>query len=479
VPTRSSGACATTFWIAGTTLIAATGEHQYFPRRLGYRTRSLGLVRRGSVSDVALIIVVLCVSGDPAALWFVGKETTYTVIAAVLGCALLLSRGLGARTVRAFVPTALVFATLSIIHAYAFDFFPVVTVMGFLTRLFIGMAVIMIVCDFVRAYILAMIGLALLSLLFWIPEYIALRFGMHFHDVFRTLASRLGPGPHDRWSLGFQTFLLDPQQIHRNSGIFWEPGAFAGYIIVALLMLAVVRPSLTRNQHRAALCILTVTLISTFSTTGFIAYPIALLLNIDWRGVNREHTSRAALSIFVIVPLIILSSLYAFSEFDFLGVKINKQITAVERHEPAFHINRIGTLEYDWQYVSKRPVTGWGLNNKTRFALAPWTADDGFGNGMSDFIVKFGFIGFGTFLLGVGRGASRISGKSRGYVLGFVTSILIVLQGEPFLSFPFFLGLMFLRHTSFRDQRRKKMRSIGFGSRVPVRCGALLLPTDH
>jgi hypothetical protein len=464
--------------VEATELTAAAGERQCFPRGRVCRPRLVGSGRRGRVSDVTLIVAVLCVSGDPAALWFVGKEMTYVVLAVLLAYALLFSRGLGGRAIRAFLPVGAVFATLSIVHAYAFDFFPMVTVMGFLTRLFIGMAVVIFVSDFVRAYILAMIGLASLSLLFWIPEYIALRVGIRFHDIFRTFASRLGPGPHDRWSLGFHTYLLDPQQMHRNSGIFWEPGVFAGYIIVALLMLAVARPSLTRNQHRAALCILTFTLISTFSTTGFIAYPIALLLNIDWREVNRERPSRAALSIFVIAPLIILSSVYAFNEFDFLGVKINKQITAVQRHEPAFHINRIGTLEYDWQYVSKRPVTGWGLNNKTRFALTPWAADDGFGNGMSDFIVKFGVIGFGTFLLGVGRGASHISGKSRGYVLGFVASILVVLQGEPFLSFPFFLGLMFLGHASVRGQRLQTIRSIGFGPRVPVRCRALLLPTE-
>jgi O-antigen ligase len=353
-----------------------------------------------------------------------------------------------------------------------------VTVMGFLTRLFIGMAVVVIVSDFVRAYVLAMAGLSSLSFLFWIPEYVGLRAGVRFHDFFRTFASKLGAQPGDRWSLGFHTYLLDPQQMHRNSGIFWEPGAFAGYIIVALLMLAVLRTSISRKQHLAALCILTLALISTFSTTGYVAFPIALLLNYDWRGVNRERTASVAFGICILAPLILLSSYYSFSGLDFLGVKIREQITAVERHEPGYHINRIGTLEYDWKYVSRRPFTGWGLHNKTRYALTPWAADYAFGNGMADFIVKFGLIGFGTFLLWIAWGANHISGKSRGYVLGFVASILVLLQGEPFLNFPFFLGLMFMGHASVRGQRLSKLRLIASRSPAPERCRVWLQPTE-
>jgi O-antigen ligase len=462
----------------GSALNAATAERQYLPQDPIYRVRLPTRGRRGRVSDVALIVAVLCVSGDPAVLLPAGKETTYAVLAALLACALLFNRRFGGRAFRAFLPAGALFATLSIFQAYAFDFFPIVTVMGFLTRLFIGMAVVIIVSDFVRAYVLAMVGLASLSFLFWIPEYIGLRAGIRFHDFFRTFASKLGTQPGGHWSLGFHTYLLDPQQMHRNSGIFWEPGAFAGYIIVGLLMLAVLRPSLTRKQHLGALCILTFALLSTFSTTGYVALPVAFLLNFDWKGANRERNTSVALGIFIIAPLIVLSSLYAFSELDILGVKIREQITAVQRHEPGYHINRIGTLVYDWNYVSKRPFTGWGLNNKTRYALTPWAADDAFGNGMADFIVKFGLIGFGIFLLGIARGANHISGKSRGYVLGFVASILILLQGEPFLNFPFFLGLMFMGHASVRGQRKLKVRLVTSGPPMTERCRVWLQPTE-
>jgi O-antigen ligase len=316
------------------------------------------------------------------------------------------------------------------------------------------MAVVIIAADFAHTYVVTMVGLSLLSFAFWIPEYIASWFGIRFHNLFAALASRLGPQT-ENWSLGFHTYMTNPDEIRRNAGIFWEPGAFAGYLIIALLILAAVRPSLTRKQHLAALCIFTGALLSTFSTAGYIAYPITLLLNFDWRGMNRKHRARLALIAFATAPLVILGSSYAFVKLDFLQAKIRHQITTVERQGQGWRINRLGTLVFDWEYISERPLTGWGINQKTRFALHPWVADDsnGTGNGMSNFIASFGVIGFGTFLLGLGRGARRLAGRSPGYVLGFVAATLLVLQGESFLNCPVFLGLMFLGHASVHGQR--------------------------
>jgi O-antigen ligase len=400
----------------------------------------------------------------------------YAVAAALLASTLL-PRG-ELRAFRAFVPIGAVFAALFIVHAFAFDFFPITTVMGFFTRLFIGMAVVVLASNFVRDYVVAMVGLSMLSFVFWVPEYITCRSAKPFHHIFAPLASWLNQSDA-QWSLGFHTYLADPQQMHRNAGIFWEPGVFAGYIIIALLMLVAIRPSLTRKQHLAALAILTLALLSTFSTTGYIAYPIALLLNYDWRDLDRRHRTRVALGTLLIAPLVILASWYAASQLDFLGNKIRRQVTAVERQEYAWHINRFGTLMFDWEYISQRPLTGWGLHQKTRYALHPWAREDAYGNGMSNFLANFGVIGFGTFLLGLGRGANHIGGKSRGFLLGFIAATLLVLQGEPFLGFPIFLGLMFLGHTSVGIKRLPKWQLSGSDSRVHARRHFSPQPTDR
>ena len=87
---------------------------------------------------------------------------------------------------------------------------------------------------------------------------------------------------------------------------------------------------------------------------------------------------------------------------------------------------------------------------------------------MSNLLANFGAVGFGAFLLGLGRGANHIGGKSLAYVLGFILSTLLVLQGEPFLRYPFFLRLMFLNHASLGGRRRPAWNGIGSGSLVRV-----------
>jgi hypothetical protein len=413
--------------------------------------------------EILVVLAVLCVSGNPAALRLAGHEVTYAVVALLLAFGVVMIRG--GRAALAFAPVASIYAVLSVVQAYDFDFFPLATVLGFFARLFIGMAVIVLVTDFARAYVVAMVGLSMLSGVFWIPEFVALRFGIHFHEIFSTVARLLGPQDSWFWNLGFHTYITMQPGMERNCGMFWEPGAFAGYLIIALALLPAIRHSMTGAQRLTAFCILTLALISTFSTTGYIAYPIVLLLNCDWRKWRRPRASRLFLACLV-APLLITGSVYAFGKLDFLQSKIRLQLRALARRERGWQITRLGTLVFDAEYISKRPLTGWGLHDSTHFALHPWAKRSRFGNGMCDFIVSFGGIGFGTFLIGVARGAYRLGGRSRGYVLGFLGATLIVLQGEPFLGFPLFLGLMFLRHTSFPPRRTSAatVQRIRFGS---------------
>jgi hypothetical protein len=429
---------------------SASVEVQHPRGSLALEVGQASRVQQRQVLDTALVLAVLTVSGNPAAFRPAGHEATYAIVGALFAAALLL-RG-GGRAVRAFAPIAAIFAALSIIQAYSFSFFPVLTVLGFLTRLFIGMAVVVMVADFARAFVRAMFTLSALSFIFWIPEYLTCRSGAPFHRVFANLADRLGPQSSDRWALGLHTYVLIPGDLHRNAGMFWEPGAFAGYLILALLMLAAIRGRLTRKKHLTIFCVLSVALISTFSTTGYIAYPIAVFLNFVWSRPNRARALGGTLVLCILAPVVIAGSAYAFTRLAFLEAKVKSELKAVQRHDRGWQIKRTGTLLFDWEYVSRRPLTGWGLHQETRFALHPWLRDESFGNGMSDFIVKFGVIGFVTFLLCVARGAKRVSGQSRVYVAGFLGATLVVLQGEGFLGFPLFLSLMFLEHSSAHSQ---------------------------
>lgn len=71
---------------------------------------------------------------------------------------------------------------------------------------------------------------------------------------------------------------------HRNSGVFWEPGAFQGFIILALLMLLFNCDGTTIRHRKSVLCLLVVTLLTTQSSTGYILLVLVLLT--QWRRIQ-------------------------------------------------------------------------------------------------------------------------------------------------------------------------------------------------
>jgi hypothetical protein len=182
------------------------------------------------------------------------------------------------------------------------------------------------------------------------------------------------------------------------------------------------------------------------STTGYIAMALVLLMQYDWQARDaRTMCNRILFGIYVILPILIIGSYLAYAKLPFLGNKIESQIHALQRRQGRWHRGRFGSLVFDWEYVKRRPLTGWGLHSRTRYALHPQMVDsEGMGNGFSDFIAKFGLLGFITWLLATMRGFQRLMMGRPVQLLMIGLILLLLLQGERFLAYPLFLGLAFL-----------------------------------
>ena len=70
----------------------------------------------------------------------------------------------------------------------------------------------------------------------------------------------------------------------RNSGIFWEPGAFQGFIILALLMLLYENDGCAVKNRKLKLLIFAVTILTTQSSTGYIL--LVLLFLTQWQRIE-------------------------------------------------------------------------------------------------------------------------------------------------------------------------------------------------
>jgi hypothetical protein len=220
----------------------------------------------------------------------------------------------------------------------------------------------------------------------------------------------------------------------RNSGMFWEPGAFAGYIILAFLFYLGNFKKLF-EAHKFKILILLLALITTFSTTGYLVLFLVVITNVYF-----EYSKKLGM---FILPLLALFSIVAFviyNDSNFLRQKIeNQYVESLDRDEGEFAPDRIGAFLFDMHYIEKHPIIGNGLHEETRYADHPWLMGEklGHGNGFSNFLATMGVLSFLLF-------SYYILKYNKNHPWVFMICIIAVLQGEQFLDYPVFLSLPFI-----------------------------------
>jgi hypothetical protein len=411
-------------------------------RPLGRSTFSL----RRNWLNYFWIFWIMAITGNPGLPMLLGSQEgmlTVTFVAMVL---ILLWRRDFQWPRWSAIPFA-VFGLLLVIQCFSFQFFPYITIIGFFVRLSIGLMVWMLVPQLPYIFIRVMVFLTIMSFPFWIIGLTGLltplitRFALH-------------PGVSLGYSLIAHTYVMSPKGLApMNCGMFWENGAFAGFLNLASIFLLLMRPEFSAKTYKKYLFILTAGALSTQSTAGYIVLCLLLFLH----GVRSESMSRLTrflkyrvsfLRIVIVGSILIVVGIIAWSNVPFLGDKIKEQYgLAIRREGERWYVTRFGSLILDLDYIKARPFTGWGLHSKTRWALHRGVEalkfTPGMGNGLSDFAAKFGLIGFTTFACLTWLGLFRFSRRSTKLAWIALGLIFIMMNGEAFLDHPFFLGLMF------------------------------------
>ncbi len=220
----------------------------------------------------------------------------------------------------------------------------------------------------------------------------------------------------------------------RNSGMFWEPGAFACYICLAFLFyLGNIRTLI--KFHKWKVLIILAALITTYSTTGYI---VLFLLGIA--TIYLEYKRKYGP---FVLPILLTFGLLAYGIYentDFLKEKMNQQATAAsQRDKGEFAPDRMSALLFDLHYIGKHPFIGNGFHVSTRFADHPALQKEvlGHGNGFSDFLASMGVLSLLFYLYYIVR-------YNKGHPAIFIIGIIFLLQGEPLLNYPLFLSLPFV-----------------------------------
>ena len=279
--------------------------------------------------------------------------------------------------------------------------------------------------DFIDVYIKSMVIIVLISFPFWILN--------HFTQFSLSYPVDGGLAP----TLVFYTpseLGSSNSPILRNNGMFWEPGAFAGYINIAIIFILLNYSISKRFNYSFELIILILGMITTQSTSGYI--NLFLLLTIYCLKYRK----------YIIFLPILAIGIMALSNLDFLGEKIQDQWENSDIFDSSTGLNntRIGSLQMDYGYIVSEPISGSGLDPRTRYWKDPEIYFDvGNGNGFSGFIAIWGIP---LFLFWIYRLSQflYLFLRSKFYTFLMAIMFILILQGEAFLNYPLFLGFFIM-----------------------------------
>jgi hypothetical protein len=388
-----------------------------------------------------LTLLVVAISGNPA-LGLLGKETVFIgALGIFVVIWFLRPLKMAARDLMIFG----LFAALVVVHMFDFGAIALAASLGFLVKLAIALLAARLIPDFTNKFISVMFSLAVLSLLFYVP----VQLGIDLPELLGRIRVPLdNPGMVD---IAIHNFHV-PDQRTRNCGMFWEPGAFAGYLILALFFM--IRNGQNEGVRSKRGVVLLAALLSTQSTTGYLALAVLSMLYIVNARWVRSLSAKA-----VVIPMFLaafaLIAWVSFSQLNFLGDKIGSQIDVVNSGDDRGRVNRIGNFLYDLKWIAEKPVFGWSATPETRLSDDAEVADlvVAQGNGLTGFAVKFGLLGLFSFLGFSAYCTRRITGSWLAAYFGTVI-LCVLLNGEQFLGFPVFLTLMFEWRPKFRELSR-------------------------
>jgi hypothetical protein len=381
-------------------------------------------------------------AGNPILTWKVAPELPLVMLA-LASAGLLVARGRLVPRWADAVPFG-VFTCLLAVHLATVPGASLFSSAGFMTLLIVAYASMRASDDVPRLVVLITTGLALLSLIIFSVQHV-------FWVLGKDLAQALAPFSvvsNERGAINviIQNFNAEEYR-HRNAGVFWEPGALAGYCLFSLLLLGLGARHFSRKAFWICLVVLSVTVLTTFSTTGYLLLPAVLAYHLLLRQPARLQRGGRSLIVGMVAGVMAIGALSWLYRLDFVGEKIRDQMEiSLGETEQYWQTTRFGSLISDFTDIVQRPYTGWGSNPLIRPSVifADEIVQNNQGNGLSGFLSRFGIIGMATFCFFGALGFKRYGAATWTRAAAALLIVLTMLFSEQFLNYPLFLTVMFL-----------------------------------
>lgn len=382
-------------------------------------TKSIDNIEKISKFEYLVMFFAICISGNPLFIYTESKMLYVVSAALMFGICLFKGRKLLNSKFKFWIVCSII---LFLFQNTILEITSINAEINFLLRLYIAfMTASFFGHKFREVYFKVIVFVCLISLPFFILQASGITFGYRF-GRYNTIAIFNSVLP-----TSFSTGA-------RNSGMFWEPGAFQGFIMLVPLLYCDKLKQLWK-MHKKECIILLIALLTTKSTTGYITFAAFLFLMILLNG---------KINIFVkgvLITAIIGAFSYMWSQ-DFMGEKIEaeyKEMQSIQKGDVSW--NRMGAMMIDIENISRHPVIGNGFMDASRYGILGEYMR-GVGNGFTGAINMFGIPFILLYFISLFGNLSHIPKASR---LVFIFAIILILNGEYMLNYPFFWSLLFIK----------------------------------
>jgi len=243
----------------------------------------------------------------------------------------------------------------------------------------------------------------------------------------------------------------------RNSGFAWEPKGFANFLILAIII------NLVNNKFKLnkKLLVFFIALITTFSTTGYIAVFTILPIFYYVNKRNKLILSLMLLPIF----MIILSFIY---NLDFMTTKIVNEINSANAQANQIYdtrvfrarsLGRMGSLIVDYHDFLKNPIIGYGLQREER-TQSIYTKLVRV-NGLSDILATWGLIGISFYLFSIYWGLKKyldVFGYRGSLIL--LSVFIVIYFASTLTAHPLWMMINFIHLQDFKRYKNYNLDSV-------------------
>jgi hypothetical protein len=230
----------------------------------------------------------------------------------------------------------------------------------------------------------------------------------------------------------------------RNSGPFWEPGAFGGFLVLAFLFNTLIHNTLLRKEN----IIFIAAILTTFSTTTYLAL-IFFVAAFSFVKLNDHVIKWGALLVFI------AAGAFFYDKLDFLGEKITKEVQ--ETKQQAFV--RGGDTRMASAYLDLKEISDNSFHVFFGRGSHPDTRIKGIDkevlrtNGITDLLSRFGLIFFIFAIFSLYKSFRLITELGNGKTnVAFVAlgTMLILAFSEIYFIYIFFKVLILFQMSSVR-----------------------------